>query len=493
MPTTTVVADPFDFEFDPATTALMMIDFQRDFVEPQGFGELFGNDVVVAAQHDRSRRDGARKARASGLLVIHTREGHRPDLTDCPPAKLTRGGQTFIGTEGPMGRILVRGEHGHDIIPELYPIDGEPIIDKPGKGSFYATDLDLILQDRGIRSMIFCGVTTEVCVQHHDARGQRPRLRVPRPGGLRRLVLPGVPEGRAGDDQGPGCHRRLGRGLGRRSIASRSADMRVDGRRVERGLRPRSTGSGHASWRRSRASIYVLPPERTTSSSCTMPHTATPRRRSSVQRAPARRHRGGRAASGPRRPPASRRPRGRRPAGERWCRLRRLHRRAAIGHRAGRQRAALTATPTLRTDVARVVGPLARLIVAIPAGRRCVRSVGSARASPCGRRRARSGCSLCAPRGTSRAWQRRSSSPGSASRCSRRFARTTEISAHYLRLALAGDLTERLLDLVDDSPDPATDRRRPSRRHPPHRRHVGRRRARGRGRRRSKLARSIAR
>ena len=98
------------------------------------------------------------------MFVIHTREGHRPDLADCPPAKLTRGGKTFIGTDGPMGRILVRGEKGHDIIPELYPIAGEPVIDKPGKGSFFATDLELILRDRGIRTLFVCGVTTEVCV-----------------------------------------------------------------------------------------------------------------------------------------------------------------------------------------------------------------------------------------------------------------------------------------------------------------------------------------
>ena len=98
------------------------------------------------------------------MLVIHTREGHRPDLSDCPPAKLTRGGQTFIGTDSPMGRILVRGEQGHDIIHQLYPIEGEPVIDKPGKGSFHATDLHQILFDRGIKTLIVCGVTLEVCV-----------------------------------------------------------------------------------------------------------------------------------------------------------------------------------------------------------------------------------------------------------------------------------------------------------------------------------------
>jgi nicotinamidase-related amidase len=164
MPTKTVHADPFDFEFDPATTALVMIDFQRDFMEPKGFGELLGNDVSLLRSTIAPAERVLAKAREVGLFVIHTREGHRADLSDCPAAKLTRGGQTFIGTEGPMGRILVRGELGHDIVPELYPEPGEPIIDKPGKGSFYATDLDLILKDKGITSLVFCGVTTEVCV-----------------------------------------------------------------------------------------------------------------------------------------------------------------------------------------------------------------------------------------------------------------------------------------------------------------------------------------
>ena len=104
-------------------------------------------------------------ARQAGLLIVHTREGHRADLSNCPAAKLTRGGKTFIGQQGSMGRILIQGEPGHDIIPELYPLLGEPIIDKPGKGAFYATDLHLILQARGIKSLIICGVTTEVCVQ----------------------------------------------------------------------------------------------------------------------------------------------------------------------------------------------------------------------------------------------------------------------------------------------------------------------------------------
>jgi nicotinamidase-related amidase len=104
-------------------------------------------------------------ARRLGMRIIHTREGHRPDLTDCPPTKLVRGrGKTRIGDAGPMGRILVRGEVGHDIVPELYPKAGETVIDKPGKGAFYATDLELILRNHGIETLIVCGVTTEVCV-----------------------------------------------------------------------------------------------------------------------------------------------------------------------------------------------------------------------------------------------------------------------------------------------------------------------------------------
>lgn len=157
-------AEPFALPFDPATTALVVIDMQRDFVEPGGFGERLGNDVAnvrSAIEPCKAVLDAARRV---GLMVIHTREGHRPDLTDCPPAKLTRGGKVFIGTEGPMGRILIRGEAGHDIIPELYPQQGEPVIDKPGKGAFYQTDLHLILQNQNIKTLIVCGVTTEVCV-----------------------------------------------------------------------------------------------------------------------------------------------------------------------------------------------------------------------------------------------------------------------------------------------------------------------------------------
>jgi len=165
MPRKSMAAEPYELEFDPATTALVIIDMQCDFVLPGGFGEALGNDVrqlQVTIAPTKTVLEGARNA---GMLVIHTREGHRPDLSDCPPSKLVRGkGNVRIGDPGPMGRILVRGEVGHDIVPELYPVAGEVVIDKPGKGAFFATDLELILRDRGIKTLIVCGVTTEVCV-----------------------------------------------------------------------------------------------------------------------------------------------------------------------------------------------------------------------------------------------------------------------------------------------------------------------------------------
>jgi len=164
MAMVTLEAEPFDLDFDPRTTALVIIDMQRDFVLPGGFGEKLGNDTSLLLAAVEPTQRVLAKAREVGMLVVHTREGHRPDLSDCPPAKLTRGGQTFIGTAGPMGRILVRGEPGHDIIEALYPAAGEPVIDKPGKGSFHATDLHQILIDRGIRTLVVCGVTLEVCV-----------------------------------------------------------------------------------------------------------------------------------------------------------------------------------------------------------------------------------------------------------------------------------------------------------------------------------------
>lgn len=159
-------AEPYPLEFEPQSTALLMIDMQRDFVAAGGFGEMLGNDVSLLRSAIDPCRRVLHKARQVGLFVIHTREGHRADLSDAPPSKLKRGNlEIGIGDEGPMGRVLVRGEQGHSIIPELSPLPGEPVIDKPGKGAFYATDLLLVLQNHGIKTLICCGVTTEVCVQ----------------------------------------------------------------------------------------------------------------------------------------------------------------------------------------------------------------------------------------------------------------------------------------------------------------------------------------
>ena len=164
-PTAAVEAAPYPFELSLAGTALVIIDMQRDFVEPGGFGESLGNDVgelrgvipVLAGVLDA--------ARTAGMFVVHTREGHLPDLSDCPPAKLRRGSPSQrIGDPGPYGRILVRGEFGHDIVDELAPLPGEPVIDKPGKGAFYATGLADLLDSRGITHLLVTGVTTEVCV-----------------------------------------------------------------------------------------------------------------------------------------------------------------------------------------------------------------------------------------------------------------------------------------------------------------------------------------
>lgn len=161
----TVDASPYPFTFHPESTALLIIDMQRDFVEPGGFGETLGNDVSKLQKviPPLVRLLGA--ARAAGLPVIHTREGHLPDLSDCPPAKLNRGAPSMrIGDPGPKGRILIRGEYGHDIVDDLKPLGDEPVIDKPGKGSFYATNLGELLAEKGVTSLIVTGVTTEVCV-----------------------------------------------------------------------------------------------------------------------------------------------------------------------------------------------------------------------------------------------------------------------------------------------------------------------------------------
>src|SRR5256714_4774499 len=138
---------------------------QREFLEPGGFGAALGNDVTRLRTAVVPCREVLAATRRAGLLVIHTREGHLPDLSDAPALKVERGDPALrIGAPGPMGRILVRGEPGHDIIPELYPVAGEPVIDKPGKGAFYQTDLELMLHNRGIDTLFVCGVTTEVCV-----------------------------------------------------------------------------------------------------------------------------------------------------------------------------------------------------------------------------------------------------------------------------------------------------------------------------------------
>lgn len=179
----TVDAEPQAITFDPQRTALLIIDMQRDFLEPGGFGESLGNEVgrlQVAVKPCKALLD---VARVNKMFVIHTREGHRADLSDAPPAKIARGTpSTRIGAPGPMGRILVRGEFGHDIIEALKPRDGEPVIDKPGKGSFYATDLHLILLNRQIDTLIVCGVTTEVCVHTtvREANDRGFRCLVPR-------------------------------------------------------------------------------------------------------------------------------------------------------------------------------------------------------------------------------------------------------------------------------------------------------------------------
>jgi len=165
LATTTIPAEPEALPVDLARTALVIIDMQRDFLEPGGFGETLGNDVSRLARAVPPTQCVLAAARAAGMLVIHTREGHRPDLSDAPIAKVERGHPSMrIGAPGPMGRILIRGEPGHDIIPELYPIAGEPVIDKPGKGAFYATDLGALLDKSNIQFVLVCGVTTEVCV-----------------------------------------------------------------------------------------------------------------------------------------------------------------------------------------------------------------------------------------------------------------------------------------------------------------------------------------
>jgi nicotinamidase-related amidase len=165
MATVTIGAEPAPIAIDPYKSAIVMIDMQRDFLEPGGFGETLGNNVSLLSAAIGPSKALLAGARRLGMLVVHTREGHRPDMADAPPAKVERGEPSKrIGDSGPMGRILIRGERGHDIVDELAPLAGEPVVDKPGKGAFFATDLQAILTNRGIDNLIVGGVTTEVCV-----------------------------------------------------------------------------------------------------------------------------------------------------------------------------------------------------------------------------------------------------------------------------------------------------------------------------------------
>jgi biuret amidohydrolase len=160
-----IEAEPGAVDFDLHETALIVIDMQKDFLYSNGYGAFLGNDVLLLQRTIGPIQAVLRAARQQEMLIIHTREGHTPDLSDCPPTKLTRWPPgTRIGDPGPMGRILVRGEVGHDIIDEVAPLPDEIVIDKPGKNSFYATDLDAILQEKGIQNLVVTGVTTDVCV-----------------------------------------------------------------------------------------------------------------------------------------------------------------------------------------------------------------------------------------------------------------------------------------------------------------------------------------
>ena len=162
----TISAQPYDYDFPAGQVALVVIDMQRDFIEEGGFGSVLGNDVRPLARIVPTVRRLLDGFRAAGLPVIHTREGHVADLSDCPPSKRVRGrGALTIGDAGPMGRILVDGEPGNDLVPELAALPGETVILKPGKGAFYATPLDALLRQRGVNHLVFAGVTTEVCVQ----------------------------------------------------------------------------------------------------------------------------------------------------------------------------------------------------------------------------------------------------------------------------------------------------------------------------------------
>jgi biuret amidohydrolase len=161
-----VPAAPFPFALDPAHTALVVIDMQRDFLEPGGFGETLGNDLTPVAAIVPTVAELIGLFRARKWPILHTRESHKPDLSDCPPSKRLRGNPTLrIGDDGPMGRILVRGEKGAGIVEACAPAPGEYVVDKPGKGMFYATEVAEILKREDVTHLVFSGVTTEVCVQ----------------------------------------------------------------------------------------------------------------------------------------------------------------------------------------------------------------------------------------------------------------------------------------------------------------------------------------
>ncbi|MFY8030715.1 MAG: cysteine hydrolase family protein [Devosia sp.] len=164
--TVSVPARPYPYPLEPAHVALVVIDMQRDFIEKGGFGDSLGNDVARLEAIVPTTADLIGLFRAKGWAIVHTREAHLPDLSDCPPAKIRRGNASLrIGETGSMGRLLVRGEPGNQIVDALAPMAGEIVIDKPGKGMFWATGLHEKLQALGITHLVFAGVTTEVCVQ----------------------------------------------------------------------------------------------------------------------------------------------------------------------------------------------------------------------------------------------------------------------------------------------------------------------------------------
>ena len=233
MPRVRVEAEPAALAVDLAAAAFVIIDMQRDFLEPGGFGEALGNDVSRLRAAVAPCGSVLTAARRLGLFVIHTREGHRPDLSDAPPHKVERGDPANrIGARGPMGRILIRGEPGHDIIPELYPLDGEPVIDKPGKGAFYQTDLELMLRNRGIDTLFVAGVTTEVCVNTTVREANDRGFRCIVLARLLRLLFSGIPRRRTRHDQGAGRHFRLGDRIA--AFAPFAGDNRQSKNRVDR-------------------------------------------------------------------------------------------------------------------------------------------------------------------------------------------------------------------------------------------------------------------